>query len=252
VYPKSSPWRSPRSDSILPNDWRRPSFHTASGTKTRSRPLTKAECPLSFQLRDLRRAHGRGRDAPIPDLPVLTPERGVRPEAVAPANCRLRALMPLSRPSAQVPTVRFPIVRRRRIPAPPLGCTVACLSSISKRAYSRLTLVNVAENRSSARRSIRHTDEIEVVKLQLARIPTRAYFSRMLLPDAPDSQRQRVGAAQGGHPVVSSGKGASAFRLSLGSAQASLLKPHAGPAVADVTRVEENNVGTIESFLNCG
>ena len=49
-----------------------------------------------------------------------------------------------------------------------------------------------------------------------------------------------------------SGRGASACRLSLRSAQASLLKPHAGPAVADVTRVEENNAGTIESFLNCG
>jgi hypothetical protein len=52
---------------------------------------------------------------------------------------------------------------------------------MSKRAYSRLTLVTIAENRSSAWRSIRHTDEIDVVKLQLARIPTRAYFRRMLL-----------------------------------------------------------------------
>jgi hypothetical protein len=86
------------------------------------------------------------------------------------------------------------------------------------------------------------------VKLQLARIPTRAYFSRMLLIArasvlalvrvvilllAPVRERRRTA-------------------LSLGSAQASSLKPHAGPAVADVTRVEENNVGTIESFLNCG
>jgi hypothetical protein len=31
-------------------------------------PLTKPECLLSVQLRDLRRAHRKGRDAPIADL----------------------------------------------------------------------------------------------------------------------------------------------------------------------------------------
>ena len=36
VYPKFSPCCGPLSDSILPNDWRRPSFHTASAPKRTS------------------------------------------------------------------------------------------------------------------------------------------------------------------------------------------------------------------------
>jgi hypothetical protein len=30
------------------------------------------------------------------------------------------------------------------------------------------------------------------------------------------------------------------------------LKPHAGPAVAGIARVQENHTGTVECFLNCG
>jgi hypothetical protein len=40
--------------------------------------------------------------------------------------------------------------------------------------------------------------------------------------------------------------------LSSDRAQTLLLKLHAGPAVAGIARVEENNAGTAERFLNCG
>ena len=39
--------------------------------------------------------------------------------------------------------------------------------------------------------------------------------------------------------------------LSSDPAQALLLKPHAGPAVAGIARIEENNAGMVERFLNC-
>ena len=38
--------------------------------------------------------------------------------------------------------------------------------------------------------------------------------------------------------------------LSSDPAQALLLKPHAGPAVAGIARIEENNAGMVERFLN--
>ncbi len=39
--------------------------------------------------------------------------------------------------------------------------------------------------------------------------------------------------------------------LSSDPVQALLLKPHAGPAVAGIARIEENNAGMVERFLNC-
>jgi hypothetical protein len=39
--------------------------------------------------------------------------------------------------------------------------------------------------------------------------------------------------------------------LSSDPAQALLLKPHAGPAVAGIARIEENNAGMVERILNC-
>ena len=39
--------------------------------------------------------------------------------------------------------------------------------------------------------------------------------------------------------------------LSSDPAQALLLKPHAGPAIAGIARIEENNAGMVERFLNC-
>jgi hypothetical protein len=47
-------------------------------------PLTKPECLLSVQLRDLRRAHRKGRDAPLAALPPTWVER-VKPTHLRPS-----------------------------------------------------------------------------------------------------------------------------------------------------------------------
>jgi hypothetical protein len=49
------------------------------------------------------------------------------------------------------------------------------------RAHARRTLVHVASDRQARGDLYAIQDEIECVKAQLARLPTRAYFNRTLL-----------------------------------------------------------------------
>src|SRR5262249_48452900 len=48
VYPKFSPYRSPRTDSILPNDWRRTSFHICG--RLRERKKNFRDCTARSQV----------------------------------------------------------------------------------------------------------------------------------------------------------------------------------------------------------